>query len=282
MRGLIRLSSALALTVVSSIPAGLALAAEPLPWQMDMQPAASLTRERITSLHDFLLVVITVISVFVLGLLLYTMVRFRASKHPVPTKTSHNTVIEILWTVIPVVILVIIAVPSFRLLYFADRVPVADMTLKVTGHQWYWSYEYPDSKGLAFDSYMIPLAELKPGQKRLLDVDNPLVLPVDTTVRLQFVGVDVLHSWFMPAFGVQLYTTPGRINESWVKVTKEGTFYGECNQICGINHAYMPIAVKVVSKAEFAKWVEEAKKKFASDAPAPAIGALAAAFATSL
>ncbi len=279
MRGLIRLFSTLALTVLGWTYAALAWASEPVPWEMDLQPAASLTRERITALHDFLLVVITLISLFVLGLMAYTMFRFRASANPVPSKTSHHTVIEILWTVIPVIILVIIAVPSFRLLYYADKVPEADMTLKVTGHQWFWNYEYPDNGGLAFDSYVIQAADLKPGQKRLLDVDNPLVLPVDTTVRLLFVGTDVMHSWFVPSFGVQLYTVPGRINESWVKATHEGTFYGQCNQICGINHAYMPISVKVVSKPDFAKWVEEAKKKFASEAP-PTIGPLAASFAT--
>jgi cytochrome c oxidase subunit 2 len=278
MRGFIRLLSTAATGALALTYAAMAYASEPLPWQMGMQPAASVTKERIASLHDFLLVVISLISAFVLGLMLYTIVRFRASNNPVPSRTSHNTVIEILWTVIPVLILVVIAVPSFRLLYFADKVPEADMTLKVTGHQWFWNYEYPDSK-VAFDSYMVQQADLKPGQRRLLEVDNPVVLPVDTTVRLLFAGTDVMHSWFVPSFGVQLYTVPGRINESWVKATHEGVFYGECNQICGINHAYMPISVKVVSKADFAKWLEDAKKKFASDA-APAVGPLAASFAT--
>ena len=279
MRGFLRLLSTVAAGGLALFYAAASFAAEPMPWQMNMQPPASLTKERIASLHDFLLVVITLISLFVLGLLLYTMIRFRASRNPIPSRTSHNTVIEILWTVIPVIILVVIAVPSFRLLYFADKVPEADMTLKITGHQWFWNYEYPDNGGLAFDSYVIQPADLKPGQKRLLDVDNPLVLPVDTTVRLLFVGTDVMHSWFVPSFGVQLYTVPGRINESWVKATQEGTFYGQCNQICGINHAYMPISVKVVSKADFAKWVDDAKKKFASEAPPP-VGQLAASFAT--
>jgi cytochrome c oxidase subunit 2 len=277
MRGFKRLLSPVLTLLAAWSYAAMAYAAEPLPWEMDLQPPASLTRERISSLHDFLLVVITVISLFVLGLLLYTMIRFRASANPTPSKTSHNTVVEILWTVIPVIILVIIAVPSFRLIYFADKVPEADMTLKVTGHQWYWNYEYPDAK-VAFDSYMIKPEDLKPGQKRLLDVDNPLVLPVDTTVRLLFVGTDVMHSWFVPSFGVQLYTVPGRVNESWVKATHEGQFYGQCNQICGINHGFMPISVKVVSKPEFAKWLDDAKKKFASDGT-PAIGPLAASFA---
>jgi cytochrome c oxidase subunit II len=167
--------------------------------------------------------------------------------------------------VVPVLILVIIAIPSFKLMYFMDRVPNPDMTIKVTGHQWYWSYEYPDQGGLTFDSNLIPEADLKPGQLRLLDVDNPLVVPVDTTIRVLVTGTDVIHSWFVPPFGVQEYAIVGRLNESWMKVERSGVYYGECNQICGVNHAFMPIKVEAVSKPDFQRWLVDAKKKFAHD-----------------
>jgi cytochrome c oxidase subunit 2 len=196
-------------------------------------------------------------------LLLYVIVRFRHERNPVPTRTSHNTVIEMLWTVVPVLILVIIAIPSFKLMYYMDRVPNPDMTIKVTGHQWYWTYEYPDQSGLSFDSNIIPEADLKPGQKRLLDVDNPLVVPVDTVIRVYVTGTDVIHSWFVPSFGVQEYAIVGRLNESWMKVERPGVYYGECNQICGINHAFMPIKIEAVSKDDFERWLGDAKKKFA-------------------
>jgi cytochrome c oxidase subunit 2 len=181
----------------------------------------------------------------------------------VPTRTSHNTVIEMLWTVVPVLILVIIAIPSFKLMYYMDRVPDPEMTIKVTGHQWYWSYEYPDQGGLTFDSNVIPDAELKSGQRRLLDVDNPLVVPADTIIRVQITGTDVIHSWFVPSFGVQEYAIIGRLNESWMKIEHEGIYYGQCNQICGVNHAFMPIKVQAVSKDAFQTWLVDAKKKFA-------------------
>ena len=252
--------------------AEVAWASEPKPWQLGFQPAATPIKQRIDAFHDELLVIIFLITIFVLGLLLYTIVRFSAKRHPVATRTSHHPVIEILWTVIPVVILVIIAIPSFKLMYFMDAVPNAEMTIKVTGHQWYWSYEYPDKGGLAFDSNLIADKDLKPGQKRLLDVDNPLVVPVDTTVRVQITGTDVIHSWFIPAFGVQEYAIAGRHNEAWMRVLAEGTYYGECNQICGVNHAFMPIAVKAVSKPEFDKWLVDAKKKFAATPTVPPAG----------
>jgi cytochrome c oxidase subunit 2 len=247
--------------------AAVAWAAEPTPWQLGMQPSATPVHERLNTMHDELLVVISLITVFVLGLLLYVMVRFHHTKNPVPTRTSHNPLIEFLWTVIPVLILVVIAIPSFKLIYYMDRVPNADMTIKVTAHQWYWSYEYPDQAGLTFDSNLIQDKDLKPGQKRLLDVDNPLVVPVGATIRVQVTGTDVIHSWFVPSFGVQEYAIVGRLNETWMQVEHEGTYYGECNQICGVNHAFMPIAVKAVSKPEFEKWLGDAKKKFAVAAP---------------
>jgi cytochrome c oxidase subunit II len=242
-------------------------------------------QEAIHALHNELLIIIFAISAFVLALLLYVIVRFRASRNPVPTRTAHNTVIEVLWTVVPVLILVIIAIPSFRLMYFMDRVPDAEMTIKVVGNQWFWTYSYPDQGDLTFASNIIPESELKPDQKRLLDVDNPLVVPVDTNIRVLISGVDVLHSWFIPSFGVQFYAMPGRVNETWMRVQYPGIFYGECNQICGINHAYMPIKVVAVSKPEFEQWympikvvavskpefeqwLVEAKQKFASGTPA--------------
>lgn len=244
----------------------LALAEEPLPWQMGMQPAATPVREHMDAFHNELLVIITLITIFVLGLLLYVMWRFNAKRHPVPSQATHNTLLEVIWTTVPIIILVGIAIPSFKLLYFSSRTQHADMTLKVTGHQWYWSYEYPDQGDFAFDSNMIPEDEaVKTGKKRLLDVDNPVVLPVGSVVRVLVSGTDVIHSWYLPAAGVQEYAVIGRVNESWMQFDREGIFYGQCNQICGVNHPFMPIAVQVVSKADFDAWTAQAKKKFAQN-----------------
>jgi cytochrome c oxidase subunit II len=254
---------------VLAVLAGGAWADQPHPWQLGMQAPATPIKERIHSFHNELLVLIFLIAIFVLGLLLVTIVRFSAKRHPVPTRTTHNPVIEILWTVVPVLILVIIAIPSFKLMYYMDEVPDAKMTIKVTGHQWYWSYEYPDQGGLAFDSNMIQDKDLKAGQERMLEVDNPLVVPVGTTVRVQVTGTDVIHSWFIPSFGVQEYAIIGRLNEAWMRVLEPGTYRGECNQICGINHAYMPIVIKAVAQADFDKWLVDAKKKFAVAPNAP-------------
>jgi cytochrome c oxidase subunit 2 len=261
------LAAALALAAVFGLTA-LGWAAEPQPWQMNFQPPATPVMERLVYFHDWLLVITFLITIFVLALLGYVMVRFHHTRHPLPTRTSHNPVIEILWTVVPVLILVLIAIPSFKLMYYMDRTPNADMTIKVTAHQWYWSYEYPDQGGLGFDSNLIQDKDLKPGQKRLLEVDNPLVVPVDTNVRVQITGSDVIHSWFVPSFGVQEYAIIGRLNETWFRVEHEGSFYGECNQICGVNHAFMPIKVVAVSKPDFQKWLGDAKKKFAAAPPA--------------
>jgi cytochrome c oxidase subunit II len=243
--------------------AAIAWAEGPRPWQLGMQAPATPVKDRLSAFHDELLVIIFLIALFVLGLLLYVILRFNQQRNPVPTRTSHNTVIEMLWTVIPVLILVIIAIPSFKLMYYMDRVPNPDMTIKVTGHQWYWSYDYPDQGDLTFDSNLIPESDLKPGQKRLLDVDNPLVVPVDTVIRVYVTGTDVIHSWFVPSFGVQEYAIVGRLNESWMKVEHPGVYYGQCNQICGVNHAFMPIKVEAVTKDEFQRWLEDAKKKYA-------------------
>lgn len=240
-----------------------AWAAEPQPWQLGMQTPASPGKESMHSLHDMLLWITTAIVILVLALLLYVVFRFRASANPNPSRTSHNTLIEVLWTVIPVIILVVIAVPSFRLLYYLDRTVEADMTIKVTGHQWYWSYAYPDHGDFAFDSYIIPEEDLKPGQKRLLEVDNALVVPAGKNIRVLVAGADVMHSWLVPSIGVQLYTVPGRINETWFSIDKPGTYYGQCNQICGVNHAYMPVKIEAVGEAEFEAWVKQAQDKFA-------------------
>jgi len=253
----------LALALGAICIAAVAGAAEPRPWQFGMQPPATEVDDRLSTFHDALLIIIALITAFVLCLLAWVIWRFNHRSNPVPSRTTHNTVIEMLWTVVPVLILVIIAIPSFKLMYYMDRVQNPEMTIKVTGHQWYWSYEYPDQGGLTFDSNIIPEAELKPGQKRLLDVDNPLVVPADTIIRVQITGTDVIHSWFVPSFGVQEYAIVGRLNESWMKIEHEGTYYGQCNQICGINHAFMPIKVVAVAKDAFPGWVEDAKKKFA-------------------
>jgi cytochrome c oxidase subunit 2 len=259
--------------IAIAAPAG---AAEPKPWQLGFQPPATPVKDRLSAFHDELLIIITLITVFVLGLLVYVIWRFNQQRNPVPSRTSHNTVIEMLWTVVPVLILVIIAIPSFKLMYYMDRVPNPEMTIKVTGHQWYWSYEYPDQGSLTFDSNMIPEDQLKSGQKRLLDVDNPLVVPADTIIRVLVTGTDVIHSWFVPSFGVQEYAIVGRLNESWMKIEHPGTYYGQCNQICGVNHAFMPIKVEALSKDAFQLWVVDAKRKFARHDDAPGTVRIAA------
>ena len=241
-----------------------AYAAEPQPWQLGLQDPAGSIAERATSLHNMLLVIITVISLFVLGLLVCVCVRFRASANPKPSKTSHNTIIEILWTVVPVLILVVIAVPSFQLLYYMDKTKDTEMVIKVTGNQWYWNYEYPD-ENISFDSYLVDEEDLGEDQIRLLSVDNPLVVPAGTRIKLLVTGNDVMHSFFVPSLAVQIYSIAGRINEAWIDVP-EGTkkYYGQCNQICGVNHAYMPIVVLALNEADYAEWLLNAKEEFAS------------------
>jgi len=251
------------LTIIISFT-GIAVANEPLPWQMGLQPPAGSISVMANDLHNLLLVVITAISVFVLFLLVYVCVKFRADKNPNPSKRTHNSILEVLWTVIPVLILVVIAVPSFRLLYYLDKQIEPDMTVKVTGVQWYWNYEYPD-QNIAFDSYMVSEEDLKPGQKRLLDVDNPLILPESSKVKVLIAGNDVMHSFFVPSLAVQEYSVPGKLNEVWMDIPKgEKTYYGQCNQICGINHSYMPVVVKVLSKENYDNWLKNAKIEFAN------------------
>ena len=238
-------------------------AAEPKPWQMNFQPAATPVMEKITDFHNLLLIVETIIVVFVLIVMLYIVIKFNEKSNPEPSKTTHNTALEVIWTVIPIVILMVFAVPSMKLLFFMDKAQAPEMTLKITGHQWYWSYQYPDNGDFEFDSNIIPEDELKPGQRRLLEVDNQVVLPVNTEIRLLMTSEDVLHNWAIPAFGVKMDTVPGRTNESWIKVTKTGVYYGQCSELCGVNHGYMPIAVNVVSKEDYKKWTIRAKKEFA-------------------
>jgi cytochrome c oxidase subunit 2 len=265
-----RFAFAFGLIALSAVGFGVdaARAAAPEPWRTGLQePVTTIARE-IDDLHNGLLYIITIISVFVLGLLIYVMWRFSEKRNPTPSRTSHNTLVEVVWTVVPVVILVGIAVPSLKLLYHADVIPKADMTIKAIGHQWYWSYAYPDHGGFQFDSIMVPDAELKPGMKRLLEVDNSVVVPVNTTVRVQVTAEDVLHAWTVPAFGVKVDGNPGKLNEVWFKAEREGTYYGQCSELCGTNHGFMPIRVEVVSKDKFDAWVAQAKAR-AGLAPAP-------------
>ena len=264
---------ALAVAGVASIISGSAFAelGQPAPWEFKLQGSASPVMDNITWFHNFLLVLITLITLFVLALLIIVVVRFNARANPVPSRTTHNTLIEVAWTLIPVLILVGIAVPSFRLLFEQLDLPKADLTIKATGKQWYWSYAYPDNGKFEFDSL---LAQDK--QPRLLGVDNELVVPVNKVVRVQTTGADVIHSFAVPAFGIKIDAVPGRLNETWFKATKTGMFYGQCSELCGKDHAFMPIAVRVVSDQEFAAWVETAKKKFAAN-PANSFAAAGAA-----
>ncbi|CCE05661.1 cytochrome c oxidase, subunit II [Bradyrhizobium sp. STM 3843] len=248
-------------TAVALVSGGSAFAelGQPAPWEFRLQEAATPVMENITWFHGLLLTIITVITLFVLALLVTVVIKFNARANPVPSRTTHNTLLEVAWTLIPVLILVTIAVPSFRLLFLELDVPKADLTVKATGKQWYWSYAYPDNGKFEFDSL---LAQDK--QPRLLGVDNEMVVPVNKVVRVQTTGADVIHSFAVPAFGIKIDAIPGRLNETWFKATKVGMYYGQCSELCGKDHAFMPIAVRVVSDQEFAAWVEDAKKKFAS------------------
>jgi cytochrome c oxidase subunit 2 len=256
--------------------AALAGLGQPSPWQIGLQQSASPVMVDIVWFHDFLLYIITAITAFVLALLVIVIVRFNARANPVPSRTTHNTLIEIAWTIIPIVILMVIAVPSFKLLFFQLNIPAADLTVKATGKQWYWSYNYPDNGQIEFDSLMLKEGERKEGQPRLLAVDNEMVVPVNKTVRVITTGADVIHSFAVPSFGIKIDAVPGRINETWFKATREGVYYGQCSELCGKDHAYMPIAVHVVSEQAFAAWLEEAKKKYARDVVAPSTNVAAA------
>ncbi len=254
------------------LTAGYAMAADlgiAKPWEIGFQPAATPVMAWIESFHYLLLIVATGIVVVVLGLMLYVFIRFNAKANPVPSKTTHNTVIEIIWTVVPAIILIIIAVPSLKLLYYEADTSNSAMTIKATGNQWFWTYEYPDQGDFTFDSVLVKAANLKPGEHRLLAVDNHVVVPVGEKIRVLTTSNDVIHSWAVPAFGVKMDAVPGRINATWFEATKEGTFYGQCSELCGKDHAFMPIVVDVVSKEAFKQWVAQAKQKYAAaDTPA--------------
>jgi cytochrome c oxidase subunit II len=250
--------------------AGMAFAGsgQPSPWQIGLQQSASPVMDEIISFHDHLLYIITGITVFVLALLIIVMVRFNAKSNPTPTRTTHNTWLEIAWTIIPIAVLLFIAIPSFKLLFLQLNLPEADLTVKATGKQWFWTYSYPDNGRFEFDSLLLKDGERKPDQPRLLAVDNDMVVPVNKIVRVITTGSDVIHAFAVPSFGIKIDAIPGRINETWFKATREGIFYGQCSELCGKDHAFMPIAVRVVSEQAFATWVEEAKRKYArEDAP---------------
>ena len=260
--------------------AGTAFAAtgQPHPWEVGLQAAATPVMEDVVWFHNFLLWVIAIIVVFVLALLVIIILKFNAKSNPVPSRTTHNTMIEVVWTVVPVLILVAIAVPSFRLLFYQLKVPAAEVTVKATGKQWFWTYTYPDAK-IEFDSLMKQAKDLKGDEPRLLAVDNTMVVPVNKVVRVITTGADVIHSWAVPSFGVKIDAIPGRLNETWFKAEREGMYYGQCSQLCGRDHAFMPIAVQVMNEKDYAAWLEAAKKKFATsdDAPKDAVAAVESA-----
>ncbi|NRA87314.1 MAG: cytochrome c oxidase subunit II [Rhizobiales bacterium] len=235
-------------------------------WQIDTQAPATDMMSNMISFHNLLLWVTGLTVLFVGVLLLIVIFKYNTKSNPIPAKFTHNTFIENVWTVLPIMILVIIAIPSFDLLYKQRVIPTPEMTIKITGNQWYWSYEYADQDEISFDSIMIPENEITGDQIRLLSVDNEMVVPVDTTVRIVVTSnpEDVIHAWTIPSFGVKIDAIPGRLNEAWFKANRKGVYYGQCSELCGRDHAYMPIAVRVVSKEDFAKWVEEAKVKYAS------------------
>ena len=268
-----------ALTIVAALAGGepaLAGLGQPSPWQLGLQQSASPVMDNIIWFHDFLLYIITAIAGFVLALLIIVMVRFNARANPAPSRTTHNTLIEIAWTIIPIMILMFIAVPSFKLLFFQLNVPPADLTVKATGKQWFWSYTYPDNGGFEFDSLMLKEGQRKQDQPRLLAVDNEMVVPVNKIVRVITTGADVIHSFAVPSFGIKIDAVPGRINETWFTATREGVYYGQCSELCGKDHAFMPIAVRVVSEQAFSAWIEDAKKKYARDEALPSTTVAAA------
>jgi cytochrome c oxidase subunit 2 len=268
--------------IVGSLFAGATAAmagiGQPSPWQIGLQDAASPVMVDITWFHNFLLWIIFGIALFVLVLLVVVMVRFNARANPTPSRTTHNALIEVLWTIVPVIILVAIAIPSFRLLFVELDVPKPDVTVKATGKQWYWTYDYPDNGNFEFDSLIVEDKDLKPGQPRLLTVDNEMVVPVNKVVHVLVTGADVIHSFAVPSFGIKIDAVPGRLNDTWFKATSEGRFHGQCSELCGKDHAFMPITVHVVSSAEFAAWVAQERKTAGLDNASPnAVAAAGAA-----
>jgi len=245
---------------------GAAVAGVPEAWQLGMQEAASPIKAAVTDLHDLLLVIIIGVCVVVLALLLYVMWRFRAGANPKPSRTTHNTMLEIVWTAVPVLILVVIAFPSFKLIYYEDRTPEADVTVKAIGRQWYWSYAYPDHGNFSFDAFMLSREEAEEaGEPALLATSEDVVVPAGATVRMLITASDVLHSWAVPAFGVKRDAIPGRLNETWFRVEEPGMYYGQCSELCGVGHGFMPIAVRVVPQAEFDAWIEQAQARYGTE-----------------
>lgn len=249
----------------TAITPNLALADYPRPWQLGMQEAASPSAQHLHDFHTMMIWIITTIAVFVLILLTYVVLRYNKYANPNPKQFSHNVIIEVLWTVVPVIILIVIAIPSFKMLYFLDRTQNPEMTLKVTGYQWYWGYEYPDQEGIAFNSYMVADADIDEtaNQKRLLSTDNVVVLPVETNIQILVTAADVIHSFAVPSLGIKIDAVPGRLNETWVYINKPGVYYGQCSELCGKDHAYMPIEIHAVPKEEFETWTDKAKEEFA-------------------
>lgn len=241
-------------------------AAYPKPWQLYYQEPATPIMEKLYDFHALLLVIEGVVVLLVAALLIFVIMRFRASRNKTPSKTAHNTVLEVIWTAIPVLILVVIAFPSFKILYMMDVTPKSQLTIKAIGNQWYWTYEYPDHN-IHFDSNLVPEDQLKPGQLRLFEVDNRVVVPINTNIRIITSSSDVLHSWAVPAFGIKRDSVPGRLNETWFNVRKEGVYYGQCSELCGVKHGFMPIVVEAVSQAKFDQWLASKKPT-----PAPSGG----------
>ena len=264
-----------AVAATALVASTVAAVADPQPWQMDFQPAVTPVMERIEDFHRLLLYIIVAISLFVLALLVWIMIRYNKRSNPVPSKTAHNTLIEIIWTIVPVIILVIIAIPSFKLLYYEAAIPTPDVKIKAIGKQWFWSYEFPGAN-FTYDSLGLSDADAaKAGKPRLLGVDNPIYVPVNKVVEITTTGADVIHSWAIPAFGVKMDAVPGRLNNTWFKATKEGVYYGECSELCGARHAFMPIEVHVVSQAQYDAWLAASKKKYAAIVPETNVAQLA-------
>ena len=240
------------------------------PWQLGFLEPVTPVARMMTDFHNFLLIVTTAIALFVVALLAIVMVRFNEKANPTPSKTTHNTLIEVLWTAVPVLILTVVAIPSFRLLFLADVAVDADMTIKAIGRQWYWTYQYPDHGDFEFDAFIVPEDELKEGQLRLLETDNHVVVPVGKKVRVLTTSSDVLHAFAVPAFGVKMDAVPGKTNETWFQVDVPGIYFGQCSELCGTGHGFRPITIEAVSEAEFNAWVADAQVRFADSDPAAA------------
>lgn len=290
------------LAVFGALPAAAQVIGKARNGQLGLQEAATPIMEQVASFHDQLLIIMSLVTLVVAGLLLWVILRFNRRVNPEPSKTSHNTVLEVLWTTVPIIILVLIAFPSFRLLYAQDVIPDADLVIKATGHQWYWSYEYPDADNMAFDAFMLPTrlfdedtaaarADRSQAQRdlaaflgrseppevyRLLDTTSRIVVPVGKVVKVLVTASDVLHSWAIPSFGVKIDAVPGRLNETWFQATKIGTFYGQCSEICGTGHSFMPIVVEVMSEADYARWLDRTRADYADAGATTRFAALAA------